>query len=99
MDPATTISEYNYNDDIAGPTIPDYDEDFQEAFIGPAYMADMAEMDETYDDDYEAQSTAAIEAREPGASVIVPSGIVSDYTHPWGSTHAEEDDLEEARAW
>ena len=44
--------------------IPGYDEDLDEAFIGP--FGD--QQDETYDDEYEAETTAILEGRDPLAS-------------------------------
>ena len=58
--------------------IPDYDEDLEEAFIGP--YIDMLN-EEAYDDEYEAESAAMIEGQEPQASVVIQRGAVSGQTH------------------
>ena len=55
--------------------IPDYDEDLEEAYIGPF----SEELDEAYDDAYEAESTAMIEGSDPPA-LTSSCGVVSDNT-------------------
>ena len=56
--------------------VPDYEEDLDETFHGPF----INELDESYDDAYEEESTAILEGRDitgPGSSGVVPSGGVS----------------------
>ena len=48
--------------------IPDYDEDLDEAFVGPYGE----EVDESYDDSYEAESTGLIE--QPQSRALESSG-------------------------
>ena len=55
--------------------IPDYDEDLEEAFAGPY----SGELDETYDDAYEAESAAILEGQTSQASTS-SRGVVSDHT-------------------
>ena len=55
--------------------IPDYDEDLEEAFTGPF----TEELDETYDDEYEAESTAILQGQDPLASAS-SRGVESDNT-------------------
>ena len=55
--------------------IPDYDEDLEEAFIGP-YLGD--DQDETYDDEYEAETTAILEGRDPLASTSSRRAVSGD---------------------
>ena len=57
--------------------VPDYDEDLDEAFVGP--YGD--ELDETYDDEYEAMSSQYFEGPEPQANTIITRGDVSVDTH------------------
>ena len=59
--------------------IPDYDEDLEEAFIGP-YLGD--DQDETYDDEYEAETTAVLEGREPVASASSGRAVSGDTQSP-----------------
>ena len=47
------------------PEIPDYDEDLDEAFVGPYNEYNEELDDETYDDSYEAETTAILEGRDP----------------------------------
>ena len=60
--------------------ITDYDEDLEEAYIGP--FSD--ELDEAYDDAYEAESTAILEGSDPALNPqasVSSGGAVSGYTH------------------
>ena len=57
-----------------------YDEDFDEAFTGPQFPEE-DEIDESYDDGYEAETAAIFRDPEPMASqAVVTSGGVSAYT-------------------
>ena len=62
-----------------------YDEDFEEAFTGPQFshgdFTEEDEIDESYDDGYEAETAAIFRDQEPMASqAVVTSGGVSAYT-------------------
>ena len=60
--------------------VPEFEEDSEEAYYGPFNV------DEFYDDGYEEESVALIEARPQGSDPpadpqLIVSQIVSDYTH------------------
>ena len=61
--------------------IPGYDEDLEEAFVGP--YGD--EVDESYDDSYEAESTALIEGSQSQA-LQSSGGAASGDTQNWLTT-------------
>ena len=54
--------------------IPDYDEDLEEAFIGPCGD----DQDEAYDDEYEAESTAILEGLDPSTSTSSRRAVSGD---------------------
>ena len=58
--------------------IPDYDEDLDEAFVGPYG----SEVDESYEDLYEAESTRLIEGQESLALESSRGGVSAD-TQSW----------------
>ena len=59
------------------PEIPDYDEDLDEPFVGPN---NLKEWDETYDDEFKAETTAIIEGHDHPQASESSCGAVSGYT-------------------
>ena len=69
------------------PGIPDYDEDLDEAFAGPEVLHD--EDNVFYDDEYEEESQALIEATVEGTNpLLMGQQIVSDHIQFKAPPHA-----------
>ena len=67
--------------------IPYFDEDLDEAFTGPYNEGELDEEDETYDDGYEAETSAIF---QDGATAPVPDGPASSGRAVSGDTHSQQ---------
>ena len=74
------VSEGTYQTElITSIGIPDFDEDLEEAFQGPEVLREY-ESDEYYDDEYEKESQALIEATQNWTTPQLSRHVVSDHT-------------------